>query len=237
MTTKKHLNTLSFVQEKMKYDLHNHTHYSPCSNLKPEILLKIAKKKGMNGIAVTDHNTIKGALKAKKLNKDKEFEVIIGDEVKTNYGDVLAYYLQKEIKSRDFFSVIDEIKAQGGLIAVAHPFRISINPKHKFRYPLEKIRDKIDAIECFNARMLPGNNEKAQRVAKKLNIPGIAGSDAHFKFEIGRAYTVFEGNLRKAIKQNKTDYKGTILYGPFGGVLSFLRNRILSRFKSYKGYH
>jgi hypothetical protein len=210
----------------MKYDLHNHTHYSPCSNLKPEILLKLAKKMGMNGIAVTDHNTIKGALKVKKLNKDKNFEVIVGEEVRTYSGDVLAYYLQKEIKSQNLFSVIDEVKAQGGLMAIAHPFRTSINPTLKFRFPLEKLKNKIDAIECFNARMLPGNNEKAQRVTKKLNIPGIAGSDAHFKFEIGRAYTIFDGNLRKAIKQNKTSYKGTILYGPFGGLLSFIRIRI-----------
>ena len=219
----------------MKYDLHNHTHYSPCSSLKPEILLKLTKRKGMNGIAVTDHNSIKGALKVKKLNKDRNFEVIIGDEVRTNYGDVLAYYLHKEIKSRDLFSVIDEVKAQNGLIAIAHPFRTSINPK--FSYPLEKLKNKIDAIECFNSRMLPGNNEKAQKLAKKLKIPGIGGSDAHFRFEIGRSYTIFDGNLRKAIKQNKTNYKGTILYGPFGGLLSFLRNRIFSQFKSYKGYH
>jgi len=210
----------------MKYDLHNHTHYSPCSNLKPEILLKLIKKKGMNGIAVTDHNTIKGALKLKKLNKDKDFEVIIGDEVKTDYGDVLTYYIQEEIKSRDFFSVVDEVKAQDGLIAIPHPFRTSINPTLKFRFPIEKIKNKVDAIECFNARMLPGDNRIAQAVAKKLGMTGIGGSDAHFRFEIGRAYTVFDGDLRKAIKQKKTGYGGTILYGPFGGFLSFLRTRL-----------
>ena len=77
--------------------------------------------------------------------------------------------------------------------------------------------------------MLPGNNEKAQRLAKKLDIPGTGGSDAHFWFEIGRAYTIFDDNLRKALKQKKTSYKGTILYGPFGGLLSFLRNRLISR--------
>lgn len=210
----------------MKYDLHNHTHYSPCSNLKPEILLKTAKKRGLNGIAITDHDTIKGALKVKKLNKDKNFKVIVGEEVRTNYGDVLSYYLQKEIKSREFFSVIDEVKAQNGIIAIAHPFRISLNPTLKFSYPIEKIKNKIDAIECFNARMLPGNNEKAQRTAKRLSIAQIAGSDAHFKFEIARAYTIFDGDLRKSIKHNRTSYKGTILYGPFGGLLSFLRNRL-----------
>src|SRR3989338_8905579 len=164
----------------LKYDLHTHTCYSKCSNLKPEVLLKIAKERGLDGIAVTDHNTIEGALKAKKLSKDKEFEVIVGDEVRTNYGDVLAYYLQKEIKFRELFSVIDEVKAQGGLIAIAHPFRISVNPTLKFRYPLEKIKNKIDAIECFNARMLPGNNNKADKMSNKLNVAKTAGSDAHF---------------------------------------------------------
>ncbi|MCH8003271.1 MAG: PHP domain-containing protein [Nanoarchaeota archaeon] len=215
----------------MKYDLHNHTYYSSCSNLKPEILLKLIKKKGMKGIAVTDHNTIKGALKVKKLNKDKDFEVIIGEEVDTNYGDVLTYYLKKEIKTHDFFSVVDEVKKQNGLIVIPHPFRLSINPKHKFKYPIKKLKNKIDAIECFNSRMLPGNNEKAQELAKKLKIPGIGGSDAHFRFDIGRAYTIFDDNLnlRKAIKQNKTSYEGTIIYGSLSGLSSFLRKRIYNK--------
>jgi len=183
----------------------------------------------MNGIAVTDHHTIKGALKVKRLNKDKDFEVIIGDEITTNFGDVLTYYLNEEIKSRDFFSVVDEVKKQDALIAIPHPFRVSINPKLKFRYPIEKIKNKIDAIECFNARMLPGNNEKAQKLAKKLKIAGIGGSDAHFIFDIGRAYTIFDGDLRKALKNNKTSYDGIILYGALSGLSSFLRKRIYNK--------
>ena len=210
----------------MKYDLHNHTYYSKCSNLKPEILIKAAKKKGMDGIAVTDHNTMKGALEARKLNKDKDFEVILGEEIGTNFGDVIGLYLKKEIKSKEFFSVIDEIKAQDGLIIIPHPFRTSSNPNHLFKLPFEKIKNKIDAIECFNARMLPGDNEKSQVVAKRLKIAGTGGSDAHFTFEIGKAYTIFEGSLRRAIKQKKTRYEGTILYGPFGGLLSFFRRRL-----------
>ena len=212
----------------MKYDLHNHTYYSKCSNLKPEILLKIAKKKGLNGIAVTDHNTTKGALVVKKLNKDKNFEVIIGEEVDTNFGDVLTYYLNKEIKIHDFFTLVDEVRKQSGLISIPHPFRMSINPKLKFSCPIAKIKDKIDAVECFNARMLPGNNEKAQKLAKKLNIPGTGGSDAHFELDIGRAYTIFDDNstLRKALKQNKTGYEGTIMFGALSGFRSFLRNRL-----------
>jgi|TARA_B100001964_G_scaffold223674_2_gene269814 hypothetical protein len=187
----------------------------------------------MNGIAVTDHDMIEGAIKVKKLNKDKDFEVIMGDEVKTNYGDVLAYYLQEKIKSREFFSVVDEVRKQGGLIAIPHPFRTSINPTLQFRYPLEKVRDKIDAIECFNSRMIPGNNEMAQKLAKKLKVPGIGGSDAHFTFDVGRAYTTFEGDLRTALKNNKTGYSGTILYGALSGTFSCLRTRILNKLRSW----
>ena len=75
--------------------------------MKPEILLKTAKKRGLNGIAVTDHYTLEGALKVKKLNKDKDFDVIVGDEISTADGDVLAYYLHKPIKSTDFFPLIN----------------------------------------------------------------------------------------------------------------------------------
>ena len=209
----------------MKYDLHMHTHFSKCSNLRPELLLKIAKKKGLNGIAITDHHTIEGALKVAKLNKDKNFEVIIGEEITTELGELLIYYLKKEIKTRNFDEVVEGAKKQGALISISHPFRTSINPNHRFKYPIEKIKNKIDAIEVFNARNLPGNNEKSQKTAKKLKIAGTAGSDSHFSFEIGTAYTIFDGNLREAIKNRDTKFKGAIMFGPFGGLLSFLRNR------------
>ena len=211
----------------MKYDLHTHTHYSKCGNLKPELLLKIAKKRGLNGIAVTDHHEIKGALEIKKLNKDNNCEVIVGEEISTNYGDVLVYYLNKKINNIDFYKVADEARKQNSLVVIPHPFRTTLIHNHKFQLPIEKIKNRIDAIECFNARMLPGNNKKADKIADKLNIAKTAGSDAHFKFEIATAYTIFKDNLRKAIKQNKTSYEGTIFFGPFGGLLSFLKKRYL----------
>ena len=214
------------AKKKMKYDLHMHTHYSKCSNLNPEILLKLAKKSGLDGIAVTDHHEIKGALEVKKLNKDKDFEVIIGEEISTNYGDVLVYYLSKKIYEINFFEVIDEVRKQGALITIAHPFRTTLIHNHKFKLPIEKIKNKIDAIECFNARTLPGDNRKAIDAADKLNIAKTAGSDSHFFFEIGTAYTIFNGNLRTAIRQKATKVQGTIMLGAFGGVLSYFRKRI-----------
>jgi hypothetical protein len=211
----------------MKYDLHVHTIYSKCSNLKPAILLKLAKKLKFDGIAVTDHNTIKGSLAASKLNKDKDLEIITGSEIGTTQGNILAYYINEDIKSRSLLDVLDEIKKQGGIAAVAHPFRTSLHDKHRFRYPIKKIKSKIDAIEAFNARNLPGNNKRAIKIADELSIPKIAGSDAHFAFEFGKAYTIFDGSLRKALKQNKTKIKGTIILGPIGGLLSYLKTHLL----------
>jgi predicted metal-dependent phosphoesterase TrpH len=95
-----------------------------------------------------------------------------------------------------------------------------------FRYPIDKLKNKIDAIECFNSRNVLWSNKLAFNAAERLNIAKTAGSDAHFKFGIGRAYTIFDGDLRNAIKKNKTKVEGSALYGPFGGFLSFLRNRI-----------
>ena len=211
----------------LKYDLHTHTNYSKCSNMEPELLLKIAKKRKLDGIAVTDHHKIEGALKTRELNKDKNFEVIIGTEISTRQGDVLCYYISKKIESLDFFDVVEEVKKQDGLIVIPHPFRTSTNPHHKFKIPFDKIKNKVDAIECFNSRMLfESNNNKAEDIASRLKMAKTAGSDAHFSFEVARACTIFDEDLRKALKERKTKCIGTRLYGPFGGLLSFIRNRI-----------
>lgn len=208
----------------MKYDLHIHTHYSRCSNLKPLTILKLAKKHELDGIAIADHHEIKGALEAKRLNKDKNFEIIIGEEISTNYGDVLVYYLSKKIDSVDFFAVVKEARKQNALVAIAHPFRTTLLHDHKFKLPIDKIKKNIDAVEAFNARMMfPWNNAKADEIAEKLNIAKTAGSDAHFFFEVGNGYTIFDGGLRDALKKKKTGVDGTIKFGAFGGTLSYLR--------------
>jgi predicted metal-dependent phosphoesterase TrpH len=190
-----------------KYDLHIHTHYSDCSINKPEDILRIAKKIGLNGIAITDHNSIKGAYEVKKLNKDKNFEVIIGEEIKTNYGEILALYIQEEIKKGDLFDVIDNIKTQDGIIVIAHPFRQV--PWLKFKYPLRELQGKVDGIEVFNSRNIGFSNQKAENAIKGLKFARIGTSDAHIPSDIGNGYTLFNGNLRKAIKTQATDAKGT----------------------------
>lgn len=208
-----------YIEEKMRrYDLHVHTYYSRCSNLKPSVILAKAKKKKLNGIAITDHNTIKGALEVAKLNKDPSFEVIIGEEISTDKGEILGLYLKKEIKPGDFYSVVKEIKKQKGIAVIAHPYATLGVTRKKAD---ADVFEKVDAIEGFNSRAkFKFENLRSQIKAKELDMAMTGGSDAHFRFEIARAYTEFDGNLRDAIKQKKTKIFGSNLYAIPGGLMT-----------------
>ena len=204
-----------------KYDLHTHTFYSSCSNTKPESILKAAKKRGLNGIAVTDHNTIKGGQTVKRLNKNKDFEVIVGAEIYCDKAEILGYYLNEEIKPGKVEEVVEQIHSQGGIAVVSHPFTLALIRK-KIGFDLKKV--KVDGIEVFNARNLfASENERALELAKKNNLAQIGSSDAHFAYEVGRGYTLFEGEFRKAVKQRKTMAEGSLALIPVGRVLSFVR--------------
>ncbi len=208
-----------------KYDLHMHSYYSRCSRNRPEDILKAAKRAGLNGIAITDHHTMKAYPILKKLNKDKDFEIIPGEEITTQYGDVLGLYLKKEIVSREFFEVIKEIRSQGGIVVLPHPYRPV--PWQRFRYPLEKLKGKIDALETFNSRNSSRANNTAVKTALKYKFPQVGSSDAHMIFDIGKGYTMFEGDFRKAILSSKTSVGGSTKYGVLSGMIAFINKRIL----------
>ncbi len=209
----------------MKYDLHIHTYYSACSILKPKTILKIAKKAKLDGIAVADHNTIKGGVEVSKTNKDKDFEVIRGIEVSTDRGHVLGLYVNKEIKSREFFTVVDEMKNQGAIIILAHPFRYL--PHLRSKVGGIDLRKYLDAIECYNARTSYFSNRHAVKVAEKFNLAKTGGSDAHFSFEMGRSFTLFDGNFRDAIKKRRTKAAGSNITGIAGSTFSFFKKHLL----------
>jgi len=158
-------------------DFHIHSKYSYDSILSPRTILKVAKKQGLNAIAITDHDTIKGGVETQKINTDKDFLVIVGSEVNTEIGDLIGLNLNEEIKSKNSIEVIEEIKAQGGYVILPHPYR-----GHKLN---EHIIENSDAIEVFNGRSTREQNMKALELAKKYFKPFIAGSDAHFASEIG----------------------------------------------------
>lgn len=176
----------------MIFDLHIHSKLSFDSLMSPEDILKIAKMKGLSGVAVTDHNTIMGGLEAQKINDDSEFLVIVGAEIYTDIGDVIGLYLNEEIKSRTFLEVIDEIRSQEGIVVLPHPFR-----GHKLS---ERLIYAVDAIESFNSRTMKSDNQRAEELAIKYNKTSIGGSDAHFSSEIGLGSTLIECNIVDDVK-------------------------------------
>ena len=184
----------------MKYDLHSHSKYSSDGILDPQKIIKVAIKRGLDGIAITDHNTIKGGLEAKKYEND-DFKVIVGSEVMTTKGEIIGLFLSEEIKSKDFHEVIDEIRAQNGLIVVPHPF----DEWRSSSFRIQKEDAKyIDNIEIFNSRCVEEKyNHKAAEFAKKNNLGATGGSDAHFANEIGHAGIIIEiDDIREAILKN-----------------------------------
>ena len=157
-------------------DFHIHSKYSFDSIMSPKKIIKTAVKKNIDLIAITDHNTIKGGVEVKKASGDN-IKVIVGAEIKTDIGDIIGFNLNNEIKSINWEEVLDQIKAQGGLSMLPHPYR-----SHKNIYEIAK---KVDFIEVWNARSTIYQNEQAFNLAKKLKKKMLAGSDAHLYSEIG----------------------------------------------------
>jgi len=184
----------------MKYDLHTHSKYSRDGWIDVEKMIKIAIKKGLSGIALTDHNTIKGALKAKKL-ENENFKIIIGSEISTERGEVIGLFLSQEIRSRTFEDVIVEIKEQDGIIVLPHPFD---NIRGNGIKPNNNDAKLVDSVEIFNSRCLLNKyNIQARSYAEKHGLHSLAGSDAHFAHEIGNAGVyIQEEDLRKSIEQS-----------------------------------
>lgn len=165
-------------------DLHIHSKYSFDSVLSIPKIIRLAKRRGLNGIAITDHNTIRGGLEAKSINSDPDFLVIVGAEIATEDGDVIGLFLKEEIQERYSDRVADEIHRQGGMVVLPHPYK-----GHALN---DKLLKKVDLIEGFNARISEEYNENAVKLAREWNKPVIAGSDAHFAAEIGMAKTLVD---------------------------------------------
>ena len=203
----------------LKYDLHIHSKYSYDSLTEPKTIVQMAIKRGMNGIAVTDHETIKGGLKTKTL-ETKDFEVIVGCERCSDRGDVIGLYLNEEIKAIEPLEVIDEIKAQGGIVIIPHPFD---DMRSSAFHPTYKCVKSIDAIEGFNARCVYQKyNAFAVEYAKMYDVNLVGCSDAHCANEIGNGWTEIDDsdNIRDAILNGNTT---------IGGNRSWLVNQILTK--------
>lgn len=187
----------------MKADIHIHTKYSACSNAKIKDVLKTAQRKGLNTIAIMDHNTIKGALIAKKTNPYPDLDIIVGCEKKCEYGELLIYNLKKEIKSNKFIDILKEARKQKAYVFIAHPFDW-IRFNNKWKNFNRKIIGSIDGIEVLNGRNL--FNNKSEKLYNNSTLKGVAGSDAHYTEEIGNTYVKYNKDLWKEIFKKKVNF-------------------------------
>lgn len=177
-------------------ELHCHTRFSKDSLMNVNQMLAVCKRKNIDRICVTDHNTILGAIRAKEVDPDR---VVIGEEISTLEGELLAYFVQEEVPGGlSPEETIAYLRRQGAFISVSHPFdRYRLG--HWNPASLERIVPLIDSIEIFNARCIHNSdNRKAQLFAEKWGIPGTVGSDAHTVYEIGKA-TLFMGDFHDAV--------------------------------------
>lgn len=167
-------------------DLHIHSYQSFDCDSHPGDIVRYAIKRNLNVIAVTDHDTIKGALDTLdyvRQHPELNLNVVVGAEIYTPEGEIIGLFLKDEIKSGKAINVIEEIRAQAGVSVLVHPCRDD--------YPEEKVVRAVDAIEVFNLRSSARENLLAQELAIKSGKPGITGSDAHEVESIGRVFTSF----------------------------------------------
>ncbi|PKP54381.1 MAG: metal-dependent phosphoesterase [Candidatus Altiarchaeales archaeon HGW-Altiarchaeales-3] len=207
----------------MKFDIHLHSNYSDGANT-PEEIIKYAKKIGLAGIAITDHDTARGYLNAIDRNsKNKNFKIIPGVEVTSKEGHILCLNAIPEILPyTPAEEVIEKIHDEGGIAIAAHPY-------DKFRGGVSDLILKLnfDAIEVFNGRMIMSKKgiEELKKIADKRNIAKTGGSDAHSVREVGNVCIKINENedpvdaIRKGIVEIVVEGK---LKRKFDHLLSFL---------------
>jgi len=171
----------------IEVDLHMHTDHSGDCATPVDVLIHTARDRGLGAIAITDHNEVSGALEARKLaEKLGDIKVIVAEEVKTaEQGEVIGLFLEEKIpKGLTMAETIAEIRRQGGLVYVPHPFdRFHSVPDYEH---LLDIVEEIDLLEVFNPRVaLTSFNEEAVRFATKYRIVPAAGSDSHVAQGLG----------------------------------------------------
>ncbi len=178
-----------------RFDLHIHTIYSD-GMIKPADVIKYAKVMGMDGVAITDHDTFDGSKKAAKAAKKEGVILVPGVEITTRFGDILALGIKEAIYGLDadlsgIKKIIHKIHEKGGAAIIAHPF-VGSWPNGSLADHIKKL--DFDAIEIFNSMTSDifgiETNVKAMELAKKMKMPGTGGSDAHSLEMIGTAFTI-----------------------------------------------
>jgi len=170
----------------IKADLHVHTWRSVDSYMTYQQLIKACQSRDINCIAVADHGTTLGA---REMSGIAPFKIIICEEVRTPYGEIMGMFLHEDILDRiPVDEAIRRIREQGGLVCIPHPYDLVRPSAFRNEKALQSVADKADIIEVYNSRSLfPGTEKKARALAQQHGKLISAGSDAHSPSEIGYA--------------------------------------------------
>jgi len=196
----------------LKIDMHVHSHFSADSSISPEQLVFFAKQKGLNGVAITDHDRLDGA---RTIAKETDLLIIPGIEVASTHGHIVGLNVTKPVSSKlTPHETVEKIHDAGGLAVACHPFGL-------FKGGLGNLIDsRFDAVEVINSSAIPFgySTNRNMRIAARLRKPCVGGSDAHYGPEIGCAFTIIEAepnpdDVVKAI--------GEGLCEPFGKATPF----------------
>ncbi|MGH7620240.1 MAG: PHP domain-containing protein [Gemmatimonadaceae bacterium] len=190
----------------LRYDFHVHSHHSYDSMTTPARIVRAAQRRGLAGVAVTDHGTIAGGLETQRL-APPNLLVIVGVEVHTTVGDIVCLFLSREIVGKDPIDVIAQTHAQGGVAFFPHPLR-----SHPPLVPAEVLQ-ACDGFEVLNSRAgwfdpnsSPSRGSDWRKLVGKARL---GNSDSHLASEIGASHTVIEGpatedNIKQAFREART---------------------------------
>lgn len=180
-----------------KTEFHVHTRYSKDSVLSYWLILFVLKIKKINTVVITDHNEVAGALKFKDKFKKHNIEIIVGEEIFTNKGEIIGLGLTNKIEPNlSPEETIKQIRKQNGLVYVPHPYDEKRYKTVLLEEEIKKNKDEIDFIEVHNGRNINSKfDEKQNEIAEKYNLTKIIGSDAHTFFELGRNYIITKNKI------------------------------------------
>lgn len=176
-------------------DLHCHTSASFDSLANPAAVARAAAARGLTHLAVTDHDRIDAALRLRDA-APPGLTIIVGEEVKTADGDLIAVFLREPVPpGLSAVETIAAVREQGGLVGVPHPFDGFRGFGRKSGAQLESIAHLVDWVEAYNARVIGGSaNEKAAQFARDHGLPGVGASDSHTVLEVGVTYNIVTGD-------------------------------------------
>ena len=215
----------------IRADFHSHTCYSHDGYQTPHELVARAREVQLDRIAVTDHHTLDGALRARDLDPER---IIIGEEITSRCGiDVIGLYLTRRIAPRlPLEQVIAEIRSQGGVVYLPHPFAYIVSARQR----AERAFPLADIVEVWNSRAFYAPwNRRATELVRERGLPEGAGSDGHFSFELGRAMTVLPSfndaaTLKLAAKDAQAQHDGHTYWLPHvASVTCMVLSRIMRR--------